>query len=292
MLTSANIIFGIAFLGQIFVISYYFPRKILARMEYVRENYPRSQYPRLYPKPADYYAVGLWAFRLATRIVFALGFVVLFAVFFWVDHSTFAADGYISEAFPAAYGVIQFLPLMALEISEFSQFRLMRKANVAKTRTADLRRRGLLSIVSPALLGLTVALYIGAILVDLYAHQFTISWGHDTVQRTLVLTITNLLIAAVGAWLLYGKKLNPHQPANERIKLIKTSLHSFLFVSMAISVFWMTQAADDLYSLDFLDATIISLYFQLIVFLSLGHTLRNMRLKDINFEVYKDSPAA
>ena len=290
MLTSANVFFGIAFLGQIFVISYYFPRKLLARMEYVRETYPRSQYPRLYPKPADYYAVGLWAFRLATRIIFALGFVILFAIFFWVDHSTFAADGYISEAFPGAYGIIQFLPLMALEISEFSQFKLMRKAHVAKTRTADLRRRGLLSVVSPVLLGLTVALYIGAILVDLYAHQFTISWGHDTVQRTLVLTITNLLLAVVGAWLLYGKKLNPHQTASERIRLIKTSLHSFLYLSMALSIFWMTQAADDLYSLDFLDATIMSLYFQLMVFLSLGRTLRNMPLEDINFDVYKNSP--
>lgn len=168
MLTSANIIFGSAFLGQILLISYYFPRKILARMETVRDTYPPSQYPRLYPKPTEYYTVGLWAFKLATRLIFALGFVILFAIFFWVDHSTFAADGYISEAFPAAYGMIQFLPLMALEIAEFSQFKLMRKAHITRTRTADLRRRGLLSIVSPALLGLTVALYIGAILVDLY----------------------------------------------------------------------------------------------------------------------------
>ena len=292
MLTSANIIFGIAFLGQIFLTSFYFPRKILARMEYVKETYPRSQYPRLYPKPDEYYAVGLWVFRLATRIIFALGFVILFAIFFWVDHSTFADDGYISEAFPAAYGVIQFLPLMALEISEFSQFRLMRKARVATTRSADLRRRELFEFVSPALLGLTLTLFAGAILMDLYAHQFTISWGHDTIQRTLVFTVANILLATVGARLLYGKKLNPHQTADERIRLIKTSLSSFLYLSIAMSVFLMTQAADDLYNLDFLDATIMSLYFQIVVFLSLGRTLRNMRLEDIDFDVYKNCPVA
>jgi len=292
MLTSANIIFGIAFLGQIFLTSFYFPRKILARMEYVRATYPRSRYPRLYPKPSPYYAVGLWAFRLATRIIFALGFVILFAIFFWVDHSSFAADGYISEAFPAAYGVIQFLPLMALEFSEFSQFRLMRKANVATTRSADLRRREFFEFVSPALLGLTLTLFTGAILVDLYAHQFTISWGHDTIQRTLVFTVTNILLATVGARLLYGKKLNPHQTADERIRLIKTSLSSFLYLSIAMSVFWMTQAADNLYNLHFLDATIMSLYFQIVVFLSLGRTLRNMRLEDIDFDVYKNCPVA
>lgn len=291
MLTSAEILFGTAFLGQIFLTSYYFPRKILARMVHVRETYPPSQYPRLYPKPSEYYAVGLWAFKLATRIIFALGFVILFAVLFWVDHASFADDGFISEAFPAAYGIIQFLPLMALELSEFSQFKLMRKSHVVTTRTAGLRRREFFELVSPALLGLAVVLFAGAVLVDLYAHQFTISWAHDTVQRTVVFTITNLLLAAIGAWLLYGKKLNPHQTADERIKLVKTNLHSFLYLSMALSVFWITQAIDDVFDLDFLDATIMSLYFQLIVFLSIGHVLRNMRLEDMNFDVYKNSPA-
>lgn len=291
MLTSASIIFGIVFLGQIFLSSYYFPRKLLARMETVRDSYPRDQYPRLYPKSADYYTIGLWLFKLATRIIFALGFVIIFAVLFWVDHSSFADDGFISEAFPAAYGMIQFLPLMALEFSEFSQFKLMRKAHVATTRTADLRRRGLFDLVSPRLLGLTAALFFGAILVDLYAHQFTIAWGHDTVERSIVFTVTNLLLAAVGTWLLYGRKLNPYQASGDRARHIKANLQSFLYLSMALSVFWMTQAIDDRFDLDFLDATIMSLYFQLVVFLSIGHVLRNLRLEDMNFEVYKNSHA-
>jgi len=290
MLTSASIIFGIVFLGQIFLTSYYFPRKILARMEFVGKTYPREQYPRLYPKSAEYYVIGLWSFRLATRIIFALGFVVLFAIFFWVDHASFADDGFISEAFPTAYGMLQFLPFLALEISGFSQFKLMRDAQVATTRTADLRRRELFDIVSPALLGLAVAMFLAAVLVDLYAHQFVVSWGHETVERIAILTITNLAMAAVGAWLLYGKKLNPHQASDDRIKHIKTNLHSFLYISMAMSVFWMTQAVDDIYSLAFLDAAIMSLYFQLIVFLSIGHALRAVRIEDVNFEVYKNSP--
>jgi hypothetical protein len=82
---------------------------------------------------------------------------------------------------------------------------------------------------------------------------------------------------------LYGKKQNPHQSADDRIKHIG--------VSMALSVFWMTQAADDLYDLAFLDATIMSIYFQVVALLSIGTLLRNMKLKDVNFEVYRDSPA-
>jgi hypothetical protein len=57
MLTSSNVIFYIAFLGQIFLVSYYFPGKILARIKFVRETYPPEQYPRLYPKKENQFVV-------------------------------------------------------------------------------------------------------------------------------------------------------------------------------------------------------------------------------------------
>jgi hypothetical protein len=292
MLTSANIVFYVVFLGQIFLISYYFPKQILARMEYVTKTYPPSQYPRLYPQSTEYYTIGRWAFKLASRIIVGLGLLILFTIIFVVDHSTFADDGYISEAWPVAYGMIQFLPLVALEFSEVGQFKLMREARAETTRTADLRRRGLFDFVSPKLFGFALAAFFGAILVDLYAHDFNVSWGHDTIQRTLIFTLYNLFIAGIGAWNIYGKKLNPHQSADDRARQIKTTLHAFIYVSLAMNLFWITQAADDVFDIDYLDAIIMSVYFQVIVLLSLGTVLRNMKLEDINFEVYKNSPAA
>jgi hypothetical protein len=289
MLTSTNSLFYIAFLSQIFLLSYYFPKKILSRTQYVMDTYPPSQYPRLYPKPIEYYRLGQLGFKYVTRFIAVLGFVILYAIMFLVDHSTFADDGFISEAWPAGYGVIQFLPLMVLEFSEFGQYKMMRKANVATTRTADLRRRGLFDVVSPVLVVLAVSLIAVTILVDLYVHQFIIEWGHDTVERAITLTVTNLLLAGLGAWLLYGKKLNPHQSPDDRNKQISTNLQSFLYVSIAMSVFFMTQAADDVYNLDFLDATLMTIYFQAIAYLSLGHGLRKQKLENIDFEGYKDS---
>ncbi len=59
-----------------------------------------------------------------------------------------------------------------------------------------------------------------------------------------------------------------------------------------MSIFFMTQAADDLYDLGFLDAILMSLYFQVIVVLSIGHVLRSLRLEDVNFDVYKSNGTA
>ncbi len=103
-----------------------------------------------------------------------------------------------------------------------------------------------------------------------------------------MLTGTNIFLAAFGAWHLYGRKLDPHQAFGDRAKQITANLKSLLFVSMAMSVFFMTTAADDIWDLDFLDASLLSLYFQVIAFLSIGHVLRTLRVGDMDFEVYKE----
>jgi hypothetical protein len=280
------ILFYIAFLSQIFLMSYHFPNKLLARMRHVLATYPPETYPKLYPAPVENYKMAHLAFKYACRFILALGLVIFLALMFWVDHSTFADDGFISEAWPAAYGMIQFLPFMALEFSEFSHFKQMRMVNTASRRSAELRRRALFDLVSPALLGTALLLYAGSILFDLYAHDFDVSWGHDTAQRAIVMTATFALLAVIGAWNLYGRKQDPHQSAEDRNQRISVNLKSLLYVSMALSVFIGLSAADDIYNLDHVDALIMSIYFQACALLSLGYVLRNTKTSEINFDVY------
>jgi len=287
----SNNLFYIAFLSQIFLMSYYFPNKLLARMRYILATYPPEMYPKLYPWPIEHYKLAHLAFKYITRFIMLLGLLILFAVMFWVDHSTFADDGFISEAWPAAYGMIQFLPLMAVEFSEFSHFKQMRKANSATKRTAEFRRRDFTDLVSPGLIGMALLLFAGAILFDLYVHDFAVTWGHDTIQRALVMSVTNGLLVIVGAWNLYGRKLDPHQSAGDRIQRISVNLKSLLYVSMALSVFIAITAADDMYSLDFIDAVIMSVYFQGIALLSLGYTLNSIKPDEIDFDVYRNDAA-
>jgi hypothetical protein len=287
----SNNLFYIAFLSQIFLMSYYFPNKLLTRMRNVLTTYPPETYPKLYPRPIEHYKMAHLAYKYVSRFILLLGLFVLFAVVFLVDHSTFADDGFISEMWPAAYGMIQFLPLMAVEFSEFSHFKQMRKANSKSKRTADMRRRGLTDLVSTPLLGMAILFFAGAILFDLYVHDFAVAWGHDSIQRALVMAATNGLLAIVGAWTLYSRKLDPHQSAENRFQRISINVKSLLCVSMVLSVFIAVTAADDMYKLDFLDAAIMSIYFQTIAYFSLGYTLRSIKLDAIDFDVYKNDAA-
>lgn len=287
MVASTDIFFYVAFLGQMFLTSYYYSNKILERIDFVLTTYPPEQYPLLYPKSVNYYRFGRTGFRIATRIILALGFVILFSIIFLVDHSSFADDGYISEIWPMVYGVIQFLPLMALEISEFKQMKLMREQNSETKRKAGLKRRGLFDMVPPVIFTLAIGFIVGAIALDYYVHDFPQGFGSDTSERTLVLSITNLFLAGLGAFMLYGKKLNPHQSADDRSSTISSNLKVFCYCSMALSVFFVTQAVGDVIDLAFLDATLMSLYFQLVVFISIGQNLKSLPIEDIDFEVYK-----
>ena len=134
---------------------------------------------------------------------------------------------------------------------------------------------------------MAVLMFAGAILFDLYVHDFDVSWGHDTVQRALVMACTNGFLALVGAWHLYGRKQDPHESPQDRAHKVAVNLKVGLYVSIVLSTFIAVTAADDIYKLDFIDATLISVYFQAISLLSLGYMLRRIKPEDIDFNVYK-----
>ena len=48
----------------------------------------------------------------------------------------------------------------------------------------------------------------------------------------------------------------------------------------------------DEFNLDYLEPVLMSMYLQFIIFIGLGYMLRNYRMEDINFDVYKDDVSA
>ena len=86
----SNNLFYISFLSQIILMSYYFPNKLLERMQHVLTTYPPTTYPKLYPKSVEQYQMAQLAFKYVNRFILLLGFLILYAIIFWVNHSTFA----------------------------------------------------------------------------------------------------------------------------------------------------------------------------------------------------------
>lgn len=285
------IVFSLVFLAQIFVMSHYFPKRVLARTRNLIDSYPPESYPKMYPLSVEYYRVGLWAFAMISNALLGLGLLVLVAVLFWVDHSNFADDGHISEAWPAAYGILQFVPFIMLEVFSFKHFKLMRAANLSKTRKAELQPRRLGDVIPAKLFSLALALALGTVLLDFYLHDFNFSWNHDSSQRALSLALGNLCMAGIGAWNIYGRKLDPYQSSADRQRQTRVQITSLVLVSIVVSLFFMTQVADSLWDIDDLDAPLMSLYFIVIASFSIGFSLKQVNIDDLDLEVYRGDAA-
>ena len=291
MNTLSNTLFLIAFLGQIFVTSYFMPRLLLGRMRRVMDEYPPSRYPKLYPRPIEHYRLGQAVFRWVNWGLVLVGFGVLYAAFY-VDGGTYAKDGYISELWPTAYGMLQFLPLVALEIAGLGQFRMMREANTQTRRSAELRPRRLMESMSIPLLVLallSLAAFAGGVL---YVNDFRLAWGSDALERLVTVLGGNLFMLMVGLWQTYGRKLDPHQSAEDRRRMVRMQWGSLLLVSSVLSLFLLVRTLGETFDQHFLDPMLMSLYFQLIVVASIGFLLSQTRLEDIDFEVYADDKQA
>lgn len=275
-------IFYVIFVSQILLISHIIPQRMLARMSFLLETYPPDQYAKLYPNSEASYRMGQAVFKWVNRVIVVIGFAILAAIWKFGPME----DGTISEAWPAAYALLQVAPVIGLEILSFRQFALMRQAKGANVRKAELRPRRFFDVVSPTLLAVAVVCLVVALVLDVYLQQ-ALRWG-----VVIGLGFGNLFMASVGLWQMLGRKQDPHQHPDDRRRQLRAQWTSLLMVSIVMSVFYMIHSADQVYAMDFLDAPLMSLYFQAVILLSLSYLMHSLKLEDIDFEVYRGGPAA
>lgn len=281
-----NILFYLVFLSQLILISYYLPSKVLARMRHVVTHYPPSEYPKLYPQDVGCYTKSHQRYQLFNHFLLLIGVVIIVADAWW-SHTY---GGGVGKAFPVLFGMIQFMPIMWLELSEFGQFKLMRKNNANTKRTAELSRRRLFDHVSPVLVFTVVALFFVTIALELYWNDFI--WGGDTLGRTVTLSLGNVLFMLIVRFNLHGKKLNPHQSYEDRSRQVEVVSRTLAYISIVMSLFFIYTAAGDTYDLKAYEHVAMSAYFQIIALISIGNIIWGQPLESLNFDVYKADVSA
>ncbi|MEH6552478.1 MAG: hypothetical protein V7744_21085 [Pseudomonadales bacterium] len=91
---------------------------------------------------------------------------------------------------------------------------------------------------------------------------------------------------------LHGKKLNPHQSYEDRSRQVETVSRSLAYLSIVMSLFFIYNAAGDVYALKAYEHVAFSAYFQIIAFISIGNIIWGLPLKNLNFDVYKADVSA
>jgi len=278
--------FYILFLSQILLFSVYFPNKIYQRMRYVISHYPCSQYPKLYPQPIENYHRFHGNYRLANWLIAAAGLVTLIlSVMF-----NFKGEFIEPQVLVWLFFMVQFMPVVVIELSEFSQFKMMRTADQSSVRSATLSPRSLSKFIAPKWIYIAFFAALIAIIYGFYLEDFTVSVEGSAVFAAGILFSVNAFFAGLIYWNLYGKKLNPHQTEADRQKVIAVAIKSLVFISISASVFLMVTLSIKEYQLHSLAPLAMTIYLQVIALFSLGNSIGSIKVDELNFDLYKEEP--
>lgn len=270
--------FHVVFLCQVLLVSFVLPRRVLARMTSVLEAYPPTTHPKLYPSATAPYA-GVRIYRRLNLAVLAAALVLLGVLLMY------PRSGEWDHVIAAWSFFVQMVPVLCLDLRSLRAARLMR--DQAAIRTAGLQPRRLVDFISPALIGVAIATHLAFVALVLYVRQFDYPWFGGYWNIT-ILTLGNLFLLAVAVRQVQGRKLNPHQALDDRLRSIKTVVHIAVFVSIAVNLFVGFNISLAAFDLRALQPAVQSLFFQLLAVLS----FRIYLVQHSNFDVYKAESAA
>ncbi|MFT4652950.1 MAG: hypothetical protein ACI82S_000593 [Patiriisocius sp.] len=267
------------FLGQILVLSFYFPKKILGLIVKSMQQHPPAVYPKLYPIEDKVIKAKLKLFRAFNVLVVTVGLGILAVS---IINGSDDLAGWDDQAVLASFLMLQYLPMLYLGIQSLAYLKLMRKKSANEYRSADSRPRNLLDFVSKPFLITAIACYGLCVLTVLYFVQYPF----DGFAGLVNILGVSVIYAGLGFGIyqkLYGKKRNPLQTSDDRtiettviIKLlVLTSICSSLYLTISLI----------LASMDMRDLSniIYSLYMQAFVF----YVYQVMKFGQIDYNVYK-----
>lgn len=278
-----SVIILLVLMCQIWFLSYFYPKQVIRRIDYVLMHCPESKYPKLYPISVDRINTIKLVFKYLNHVIALIGISILSYFLFVVPD--YREHLNILDDLPLIYGMAQFIPLFILEILGFKHLKLMRQQNTQTSRKADLQPRRLFDFIQPIHLFIAVLTYIGFVLFELFISNF--SFNFDVGIKIGTITFVNIMFIILGMANLYGKRRDPYLENVERNKQTKFVLQSLLFTSIFVSIYLMLHSWVNINELNYLEVLINSLYFQVLALFSIGALLGRFKIEKMNFDVYK-----
>lgn len=273
----------ILFLIQIFYISFHFPRKLLSQMRLIIELHPEAKYPKLYPVSIDVLETWMKRYLGINYLILCFGlFIVAYGAFTGAEEML----GINNLAVVFSYFMLQYMPMLMLEFSSFKYLRKMREANKQTKRTADLSPRKLSDYLDPKWVIVTIAshfFFIGLIVFFMY-NPFE---GFGGATNLVILFLTDLFFVSLIAWHVYGKKRDPYQAKEDRVRVVKNIAKGMFITSNLVVVFVSFSLINKAYgSPDFKESAMV-FYFIILAVISLRSMI--VDVKKVNFDVYKET---
>jgi len=213
----------------------------------------------------------------------ALGIIII--SYYGILPTDYKENINILDDIPLFYGLIQFIPLILLELVCFKQLKMMRELNKTANRKADLTPRHITDYIANKYIILAVIIYISYIVSEAILNNFAIS--SDFMIKAGTVTLVNILFIFLALANVYGKKRDPFLTDSDRFKQTKFAIQTLIFISIFMTIYLMAHSLVNTYNYNYVEIVLNSLYFQVIALYTLSALLGRFKIDEINFEVYK-----
>lgn len=286
-----DIAFYIVLLSQVLLVSYYYPKQLLKRSTYVLETCPPELYPKLYENA--YYAkpetvikkvLNRYKYMNFGIGLFGISILVAMAVTGYAPRHIKENEHVLLVLFFAA---LQMVPYLYIELSTWKWYAHMRAAVSSGKRSAELKPRKLFDFVSPYLVILAAALFVGWLTYYIIDHSDGAPWQWNQYVTVICMSAANLLFAVMVFMAINGKKLDPHEASQDRKKRIEAVVQIQVFASLGTTLALITSDLINTYRLDSFEPLFLSVYIQLAIIFGVGQVMRKLSVETIDFDVYK-----
>ena len=249
-------------------------------MQYITQNFPQQDYPKLYLKSKGSYEKGQQRFLKLNQAILALG-LGFTALLVWRDIN------FGSPAFDVSAGfmfILQMLPFALLELSEHNYYKEARKQYINPIRKVSLTRRSIFNYVPHHMVILAIGLIFITMGVDYYGMQLA---ERSPIGKILNSLITNGLLFLLIFRAVHGKKPDPYQQDSDYHRQVAITVETLLLISISVSIFFIIKQSVDILTMGNFNPLLTSLYCILIGYLAIGKRLRCIKMDSINFDGYK-----
>jgi hypothetical protein len=290
--TGEAILFFFVFLSQVLLISWFYPRRVIARRRQVLKTHPSSTHPKLYPQPPEFYERRLRNYARLNLAIVVTGVLIIAALVVmtlggeWDGAivTPWSTSGEWDAAIVVPFFMVQIVATVYLELSSRKHYKAMAKAP-PRVRTTELRRRRIVDFVSPAVLVVAVLTNIAYIAFVLYYRWFGFEW-FTAAGNIAGVAAMFLALSAVIRIALRAPKSDHYQAYQDRLDLLRLAVKQIVAIVIAMPVLLTIQLTIKLYDPEFLEPVIASLHAQIAALVMLW-PLYSYRLDKVDFDVYR-----
>ncbi len=286
-----TLILYLAFLSQIFLLSFYYPSRFIKRARYVIETYPPTDYPKLYPSSFGYdskaaYTSGLTTYKVMNGIAILVGLALLtWAIYTGYTPSPTGGE----EVIIVGYLFVQSFPHIRAEIAAYQQLKAMQYFDKSTKRVAELAPRKLFDFVSPIAVLAAAVLFISWLVFFISSEGSITEW-----QDNVYISLTILIAVHVGyifaiRQALHGKKQDPHQATKDQLGAIETKVKMYVYSPIFMNLFLLLNTAIEISGHEVLDPIATTIYFQVLVGCIMELLFRTHKVEAIDYEVYRET---